>query len=53
VPARSEARVELARRIGYREPRADDVLKRFVGDWSAVRAGVRRHFEALVLGGDA
>ncbi|HVH17012.1 MAG TPA: hypothetical protein VNF72_01820 [Myxococcota bacterium] len=53
VPARSEARIELARRIGYREPRATDVLKRFVDDWGAVRAEVRRHFEALVLGGDA
>jgi glutamate-ammonia-ligase adenylyltransferase len=53
VPARPAARVELARRMGYREPRAADALKRFEGDWSAVRGEVRRHFEALVLGGDA
>ena len=53
VPARPEARVELARRMGYREARAADALARFQDDWSAVRSDVRRHFEALVLGGDA
>jgi glutamate-ammonia-ligase adenylyltransferase len=52
VPARSEARVELARRMGYSEPRAADALSRFQDDWVSVRAEVRRHFEALVLGGD-
>jgi len=53
VPSRPEARVELARRMGYREARAADALARFQDDWSAVRSEVRRHFEALVLGGDA
>jgi hypothetical protein len=38
--------------MGYREPRAAAALERFQKDWGAVRAAVRRHFEALVLGGD-
>jgi glutamate-ammonia-ligase adenylyltransferase len=52
VPARAEGRTELARRMGYRDPRAADALARFEEDWSAVRGEVRSHFEALVLGGD-
>jgi glutamate-ammonia-ligase adenylyltransferase len=53
VPPRAEARTELARRMGYDSARADDARNRFLDDWTAVRAEVRRHFEALVLGSDA
>jgi glutamate-ammonia-ligase adenylyltransferase len=53
VPARAEARTELARRMGYREPGADAARNRFLDDWTAVRSEVRQHFEALVLGGES
>ncbi len=53
VPARAEARTQLARRMGYANPRAGDARNRFLDDWTAVRSEVRSHFEALVLGSDA
>jgi glutamate-ammonia-ligase adenylyltransferase len=50
VPARADARTELARRMGYASPRASEARDRFLDDWTAVRTEVRRHFDALVLG---
>ena len=52
MPSRAEAQAELARRMGYREPRLDDARARLLADWSRVQTDVRRHFDALVLGGD-
>jgi glutamate-ammonia-ligase adenylyltransferase len=52
VPARAEAQAEWARRMGYAEPRTDDARNHCLADWSAVRGSVRRHFDALVLGGE-
>jgi glutamate-ammonia-ligase adenylyltransferase len=51
-PGESAPRTALARRMGYRMPRAGDALARLLDDWTSVRSQVRAHFEALVLGGE-
>jgi glutamate-ammonia-ligase adenylyltransferase len=52
MPARAEAQAEQARRMGYRDGSADDARTRMLDDWSGVQAEMRRHFDALVLGGE-
>jgi glutamate-ammonia-ligase adenylyltransferase len=52
MPSRPEAQAEQARRMGYRDERLEDARTRMLADWSRVQADTRRHFDALVLGGD-
>jgi glutamate-ammonia-ligase adenylyltransferase len=49
VPRERPAQLALARRMGYADPDAQTALSRLLEDWTAVRAEVRGHFEALVL----
>jgi len=51
-PREPAAQVALARRMGYAEPDGSRARDRLLDDWTAVRAGVRTEFDALVLGGD-
>jgi glutamate-ammonia-ligase adenylyltransferase len=50
-PREPEAQLGLARRMGYEEPEAERARERLLEDWARARATVRRHFDALVLGG--
>ncbi|MEN8181579.1 MAG: hypothetical protein ABFS46_03480 [Myxococcota bacterium] len=52
VPREPAAQRALARRMGYREPEAEQARERMLDDWTAVRAEVRGHFEELLLGGE-
>jgi [glutamine synthetase] adenylyltransferase / [glutamine synthetase]-adenylyl-L-tyrosine phosphorylase len=52
MPSRAEAQAEQARRMGYRDARTEDARARMLADWSRVQAEMRRHFDALVLGGE-
>jgi glutamate-ammonia-ligase adenylyltransferase len=48
-PRDAAGQLALARRLGYREAEAGRARDRLLDDWTAVRAEVRAHFEALVL----
>ena len=48
-PTDGQERIELARRMAYRDDEAHRARDRLVDDWTNVRAEVRGHFEALVL----
>ncbi len=48
-PRDAAGQLALARRLGYREAEAARARDRLLDDWTAVRAEVRAHFEALVL----
>ena len=50
VPRAPAAQTELARRMGYRSGSGHEVRNAFLEDWTRVRAEVRGHFDALVLG---
>ena len=52
-PREREAQLGLARRMGYDAPEADAARTRLLEDLAAARSTVRRHFDALVLGGEA
>jgi glutamate-ammonia-ligase adenylyltransferase len=52
-PREPDAQLALARRMAYDEPDAGRARGRLLDEWTAVRLAVRRHFDALVLGGDA
>ncbi len=52
LPRDPGAQVGLARRLGYDAPEAEAARTRLLHDLGEVRATVRRHFDALVLGGD-
>jgi glutamate-ammonia-ligase adenylyltransferase len=49
LPREAPAQIALARRMGYADPDAQAAQARLLEDWSATRAEVRAHFEALVL----
>ncbi len=53
VPRERSARLALARRMAYDEPEGESALGHLLDDWTAVRAEVRAHFEALVLRSEA
>jgi len=48
-PRDAAGQLALARRLGYREAEGARARDRLLDDWTAVRAEVRAHFEALVL----
>ncbi len=52
-PRDREGQLGTARRMGYDDPEGERARARLLDDWTAVRAQVRVHFDALVLGGDA
>ena len=53
-PRDAAAQLGLARRLGYPQLEAAHARDALLDDWTRVRAGVRRHFENLVLAsGDA
>jgi [glutamine synthetase] adenylyltransferase / [glutamine synthetase]-adenylyl-L-tyrosine phosphorylase len=49
-PREKTAQLALARRMGYADWSAEAARARLLDDWVRVRAEVRRHFDALVLG---
>jgi glutamate-ammonia-ligase adenylyltransferase len=49
LPREQPARIALARRMGYADPDAQAAQARLLEEWTATRAEVRAHFEALVL----
>jgi glutamate-ammonia-ligase adenylyltransferase len=51
-PSERAAQIALARRMGYAEPQAETARAAMLEDWTASRAEVRAHFDALVLRGD-
>jgi glutamate-ammonia-ligase adenylyltransferase len=51
-PSERAAQIALARRMGYGEPQAETARAAMLEDWTASRAEVRAHFDALVLRGD-
>ena len=50
MPRDPVAQRGLARRMGYRDTEGERARQRMLDDWTAARAQVRGHFEALVLG---
>jgi glutamate-ammonia-ligase adenylyltransferase len=48
-PREAADQFALARRMGYADAEGEAARQRLLEDWTAVRAEVRRHFEALVL----
>jgi len=50
VPRDPAGQLGLARRMGYADEHGDVARASFHDDWTAVRAEVRAHFDALVLG---
>jgi glutamate-ammonia-ligase adenylyltransferase len=49
LPRERAAQTAHARRMGYREPDAEQALNRYLDAWTSVRTEVRGHFEDLVL----
>ena len=49
LPARADAQLGLARRMGYAEHEGRSAREALLDDWTRVRTEVRRHFENLVL----
>jgi glutamate-ammonia-ligase adenylyltransferase len=52
LPRECAAQLALARRMGYDDPPGERARANLLDDWTAVRAEVRSHFEALVLHSD-
>ncbi|MFQ5416651.1 MAG: hypothetical protein ACE5FL_06310 [Myxococcota bacterium] len=52
-PRDPAAQVGLARRMGYANAEGEAARTELLDDWTAVRAEVRRHFDALVLRDEA
>jgi glutamate-ammonia-ligase adenylyltransferase len=52
-PRDAGAQIALARRMTYAEPEASDARAHLLDDWTSVRAEVRGHFDALLLGAEA
>ncbi len=51
-PREREGQIGLARRLGYDDPEGERARLRLLDEWTAMRGVVRRHFDALVLGGE-